>query len=433
MSTTKAREKTIEVLVYIVQVVGIGTNISLLRIMWAMMTGSFLKSRGSVHGALEDCGFENEEIRRGWSGLRYGSWEIGDMIEAWNAKVEIDGEWEANKIEGYRVKSIDITGFWRPKLKGPVNQLYNSIARRALPAVIFGVMTCSGKIGEKRVPLLHQIVRCKVGTSEKEFHVELLKATKKSMAADEVAVADAGFTVAEFMESGIERFIVRGAINCTARKNVLPEYKGCGAHPKYGELIRPLPRSFKGKELAETEAEKSGNFIYDKRTIRHESWHELVPSTTKVDESNTTFSIYVFHDPAYKKPLVLITTMKLTAESLYLFYKDRWPVEHPPLASKQMIGLHRQFVSHTESCFRLPELGLLTGNILSHLAASLPPIPTGFWDRTPKSTPGRLRRLLSKAIFPTLDQIDPEIRKKDSISDHLPKGVDAHRRSKATP
>ena len=431
MTTETAREKTIEVLVYIVQVVGIGTNISLLRIMWAMMTGSFLKSRGSVHGALEECGFEDEEIRRGWSGLRYGSWKIEDMIEAWQAKVASDGEWEANKIEKYRVKSIDITGFWRPKLKGSVNKLYNSTAQRALPAVIFGVMTCSGKIGEKRVSLLQQIVRCEIGTSEKEFHTELLKATKKSMLADEMVVVDAGFTVAEMIENEIERFVVRGAINCTARKNVLPEYKGRGVYPKYGELIRPLPRSYKGKETAATEAEKAGNFLYDERTIRHESWHNLVTSTTEVNEENTTFSIYVYHDPAYKKPLVLITVMDLKAESLYLAYKDRWPVEHPPLASKQMIGLHRQFVSHTESCFRLPELGLLTGNILSHLAASLPPIPTGFWDRTPKSTPGRLRRLLSRAIFPNLDPFGPELRKKNSISDHLPKGIDAHRCSKA--
>ncbi|MBV7338248.1 hypothetical protein KFU94_60490 [Chloroflexi bacterium TSY] len=32
------------------------------------------------------------------------------------------------------MKSIDITGFWRPKLQGKVNRLYNSTARRALPA-----------------------------------------------------------------------------------------------------------------------------------------------------------------------------------------------------------------------------------------------------------------------------------------------------------
>ncbi|MBV7337725.1 hypothetical protein KFU94_57740 [Chloroflexi bacterium TSY] len=46
-----------------------------------------------------------------------------------------------------------------------------------------------------------------------------------------------------------------------------------------------------------------------------------------------------------------------------------------------MIGLHRQFVRTDEACSALPELGLLAGNLLSHLAASLPPLPTGYWDR----------------------------------------------------
>ena len=95
-----------------------------------------------------------------------------------------------------------------------------------------------------------------------------------------------------------------------------------------------------------------------------------------------------------------------------------------------MIGLHRQFVFADEARFRLPELALLVGNILAHTAASLPPLPAGFWDRSPQATPGRLRRVLARAIFPTLTDFDPELRKKNSVSDHLPKGVDAHRRQK---
>ena len=95
------------------------------------------------------------------------------------------------------------------------------------------------------------------------------------------------------------------------------------------------------------------------------------------------------------------------------------------------MGLHRQFVFNDEACFRLPELSLLTGNILSHLAASLPPIPTGYWDCVPKATPGRLRRALSRETFPNLDQLDPKIRKKNSVWQHLPTGIDAHRRTKA--
>ena len=142
-----------------------------------------------------------------------------------------------------------------------------------------------------------------------------------------------------------------------------------------------------------------------------------------------TFSIYVFHDPLYKHPLVLATNLvKVQAETVFRIYRDRWPVEQPPLSAKQMIGLHRQFVFAVASCFRLPELSLLAGAILTYLAAVLPPVPSGFWDRSPKPTPGRLRRLLAQADFPTLLDEDRQLRKKNSVTAHLPKGIDAHRR-----
>ncbi|MBV7334416.1 hypothetical protein KFU94_40505 [Chloroflexi bacterium TSY] len=76
-----------------------------------------------------------------------------------------------------------------------------------------------------------------------------------------------------------------------------------------------------------------------------------------------------------------------------------------------MIGLHRQFVHADEACFRLPELGLLAGNLLSHLAASLPPIPTGYWDREPQATRQAAPRSL-ECSFPTPDQLDPDFRKR---------------------
>ena len=117
-------------------------------------------------------------------------------------------------------------------------------------------------------------------------------------------------------------------------------------------------------------------------------------------------------------------------ETAYLIYRDRWPVEQAPLAAKQMIGLHRHFVFAPEACFRLPELGLLAGAILTYVAAVLPPFPTAFWDRSPKPTPGRLRRVLAQADFPNLADFDPQLRKKNSVTDHLPKGIAAHRRSK---
>jgi len=94
-----------------------------------------------------------------------------------------------------------------------------------------------------------------------------------------------------------------------------------------------------------------------------------------------------------------------------------------------VIGAARQFVHASESVQRLPELSLLAGAILSYVAAKLPPIPTGFWDRAPKSTPGRLRRALAGRHFPNLP-LPARIRKKNSVTDHLPKGILAYRRQK---
>jgi hypothetical protein len=103
-------------------------------------------------------------------------------------------------------------------------------------------------------------------------------------------------------------------------------------------------------------------------------------------------------------------------------YKDRWPVEQIPLSAKQMVGAHRQFVHNSESVQRLPELALLVGSILSFLAATLPVLPTGFWDRNPKRTPGRLRRQLAGKPFPKDALLLGRLREKKSVTAHLPKG-----------
>jgi hypothetical protein len=96
-----------------------------------------------------------------------------------------------------------------------------------------------------------------------------------------------------------------------------------------------------------------------------------------------------------------------------------------------MVGAQLQFVSAKESCYRLPELSLLAGSILTYLEATLPPIPTGFWDRNPKGTLDRLRRWLGRT---TISDLQPpkqrRIRRKSSVTDHLPKGVLGHRHSK---
>jgi hypothetical protein len=80
--------RTIQVLEEIVKVLPVGTNLALLQLMWAMANGSFLKSRGAVHGALVESGFTPGQVRRSWSALRYGVWSISD---AYSGESELAG------------------------------------------------------------------------------------------------------------------------------------------------------------------------------------------------------------------------------------------------------------------------------------------------------------------------------------------------------
>ncbi|MBV7338249.1 hypothetical protein KFU94_60495 [Chloroflexi bacterium TSY] len=121
------------------------------------------------------------------------------------------------------------------------------------------------------MPLLKAIMRCTVGTKESEFRKKLLTETKKSLESDEVAVVDAGFTIREMLESGIDRFVLREAINCTVRRNEFPKRKEKGRPPEYGDIVRPLSRSYKGKRLEATTPDSSGRFLYSGRLICYQA------------------------------------------------------------------------------------------------------------------------------------------------------------------
>jgi hypothetical protein len=197
--------------------------------------------------------------------------------------------------------------------------------------------------------------------------------------------------------------------------------------------VRPLARTYKGRALPATAADVTTQFTYEGRTIRVRGWRDVVRSEQKVAAGTALFTIWVYDDPLYRAPLVLGTNLAASSATIFQLYLDRWPVEEVPLVCKQLLGLQRQFVFAALARFRLPELGLIAANILAHLAAELPAQPTGFWDRQPQRTPGRLRRVLGQAGFPTAYPLDGRIREKQAVTAHLPKGIAAHRRHKAVP
>ncbi len=96
-----AVETTISAFACIAQVVPIGTNVSLLRILWVMGNGDCLSSRGALHPALLPTGFSEKEVRRSWSALRYGSWTIAELLESWHMQVAATNEWDERRHGGY--------------------------------------------------------------------------------------------------------------------------------------------------------------------------------------------------------------------------------------------------------------------------------------------------------------------------------------------
>lgn len=258
--------------------------------------------------------------------------------------------------------------------------------------------------------------------SEKRLWRNILKNIKKTLSADEIVVVDAGVKVSDLQEAEIEQYELRLASNFTARRNVLPNYCGVGRMPVYGELIRPLARTRKGTVIAATATDEIQSWEEQGRILRAEIWRNVVLPDCVPDACNHTFDIYAIYDPDFETPWLLATPVVLKPISVRNIYKDRWPVEQIPLSAKQMIGSHRQFVHAEEMIQRLPELALMAGSILSFLAATAPATPTGFWDRKPKRTPGRFRRTLAGRAFPEVANLSRRLRKKNSVTAHLPKG-----------
>lgn len=425
-------EPTMSALIAIVTNLPIGTNLAMLHLLWMLVSGSLLTHRGALFPALQSTGIGEQAVRRAWAALRGGVWQISELMVEWDKYMRAR-QWQPCRYEGYYAVAIDTTPFWRPKLQGLVSKYYHSVAEKALPAVILGLIVRVGQVKGKRMALPSHMVRVKPkDPSETALKESLLKKAAHVLASLEILLADAGFKLKEVHQAQVARYLVRLAKNSTARRNYIAYTPGQrGVKPSCGPRVRPLARSYKGREIAATPPDETFTWsLATGETITAHVWYDLVRPDVQPSPEADLFDVYALSDPRYKNPLLVGTSVKLHAPTVHALYTDRWPVEQLPLAGKQMVGAHRQFVFAQETCQRLPELGLLAGSILTGLAALHPTIPTGFWDRNPQPTPGRFRRALAGLPFPQSYPLPERLRQKPAVTDHLPKGIMAHRRQK---
>ena len=160
--------------------------------------------------------------------------------------------------------------------------------------------------------------------------------------ADEALVVDAGFGVAALLTAGVPALsrgspaILRpGAMSCP------PTKAGDGARSMGSWSVR-CPGPTKGRPLPPRHPMPPPSGWWPGGRSRRRcgtTWCCPRPS-----RAAPAFRCVVIHDPRYKEPLVLATTLPVSAEALWRLYRDRWPIEQVPLAAKQMLGAHRAFV-----------------------------------------------------------------------------------------
>ena len=303
-------------------------------------------------------------------------------MEAWEQVVQEEQVFHAHQDGGYRPVACDLVGFFRPRLQDCATKHDSSAAGKALPAIPLGIEARVGTVGTQRLAVPRLLIRSEpTDTRATDLQTRLLQRAHEQLADDEALVCDRGFPLRQLQAAGIQRYVVRAPVNFTARRAALPAYQGKGRKPVRGALVRPLPRTYKGRTIAATPPDRQETWqrrLGPTSLSRHAAfWDDLVCSDAQ--PGAPTFSTVLIHDPRVDEPLLLNTALPLTGAHLQAFYRDRWPVEGLPLTAKQMLGAARQFVFAPESRQRLPELALVAGAILMYSAATQPALPTGFW------------------------------------------------------
>src|SRR5512139_1734516 len=108
-------DHTMKTLVALTGDLPVGTNLALLQVLWMLVSGALLPQRGALFPALKAIGLSDAATRRAWGAFRKGAWHIGERLHIWRRYIEGQVDWHVHRHEGYRVVTVDVTAFWRPK------------------------------------------------------------------------------------------------------------------------------------------------------------------------------------------------------------------------------------------------------------------------------------------------------------------------------
>jgi hypothetical protein len=432
-----------------------GTDLGICDVISAMYSGYFVESGGGIIPAVDQYlrAFISDEkeiaarSRRAAKAITYGQFNLTELLEEVEKRVEADGKWQPTVIQGYKLKPVDMTAYKRSRVKSVKSKTYDSSAGRAVPGVPFGIMGTTGQVGEQRVAIL-DVLLCG-DTSQNAPSAEMEKVYKqvaKKLTETDLALFDAGFSLIDALRHGVSNCAVRLAKNCTFGNTpgkIPPRTSKKGRTPSrhQAEILRPLARQHGDKLLPASEPTKTHTVVDEVGLeITIEVWSRVYFLERHLDRvedeahkcklRKVPLQVVAIHHPDFNDPLLLGTpVLELTPQSLQTIYPERWPIEGVPQTGKYILsgGGGRHYVHHPTAITRLPALTMIFGSLFKYLAAILPPIRTGFWDRAAKPTYGRLLKYLKKVGLPLSSQLS----KKASDTSHLPVGYEAVRLARA--
>jgi hypothetical protein len=84
--------QTASFLCQLCSVLPIGTNLGIVHLLWAILTGRLLTSRGGLFPALADAGFSEKQVRQAGAALREGAFCIQRLLEQQNSLIKRQGQ-----------------------------------------------------------------------------------------------------------------------------------------------------------------------------------------------------------------------------------------------------------------------------------------------------------------------------------------------------
>ena len=194
------------VLSRVVTGVPIGTNLSLFHLLWMLLSGRLLQSRGAVIPGLATLGLPADAVRRCWAALAYGKWRASQLLDTWEQLVREEGCFQAHQYGGYRPVACEVVGFFRPRLQACPTKHYSSAAGKALPAIPVGIAARVGAVGTQRLAVPCLLVRSEgTDASEAPLQTRLLHKVQAKLADDEAVVCERGFSLRQLQAAGIPR------------------------------------------------------------------------------------------------------------------------------------------------------------------------------------------------------------------------------------